>query len=65
MTKKKVKFKGSAVSDHLLLCKHSPSFENFSVLTKENRKFVLELKESLLIMREKHFLNRNIRSAPL
>ena len=38
LTKKKVKPKGSAVSDHLLLCNHSPSFENFSVLTTENKK---------------------------
>ena len=52
LSKKKVKPKGSAVSDHLLLCNHAPSFENFSVLTEENRKFVLELKESLLIMRD-------------
>ena len=37
LTRKKVKPKGSAVSDHLLLCNHSPSFENFSVLTKENK----------------------------
>ena len=37
LTKKKVKPKGSAVSDHLLLCNHSPSFENFSVLTKEKK----------------------------
>ena len=36
LTKKKVKPKGSAVSDHLLLCKHFPPFESFSVLTKEN-----------------------------
>ena len=28
LTKKKVKPKGSAVSHHLLLCNHSPSFEN-------------------------------------
>ena len=34
------------------------------VLTKEN-KFLLELKESFLIMRDKTSLNRNIRSAPL
>ena len=34
----------SATSDHLLLCNHLASFENFSVITKENRKFVLELK---------------------
>ena len=64
LERKKVKPKGSAVSDHLLLCNHSPSFKNFSVLTKENKKFLLELKESLLIMRDKP-LNRNIRSAPL
>ena len=65
LTRKKVKTKGSTVSDHLLLCNHSPSFENFSVLTKENKTFLLELKENLLIMRDKSSLNRNIRSAPL
>ena len=65
LTRKKVKPKGSAASDHLLLCNHSPSFESFSVVTKENKMFLLELKESLLIMRDKHFLNRNIRSSPL
>ena len=32
LTKKKVKPKGIAVSNHLLLCNHSPPFENFSVL---------------------------------
>ena len=64
LTKKKVKPKGSAVSDHLLLCNHPSSFENLSVLTKENRKFVLELKESLLITRDKPSSNRN-RSPPL
>ena len=64
LTRKKVKPKISAVSNHLLLCNHSPSFENFSVLTKEKKKFLLELKESLLIMRDKP-LNRNIRSALL
>ena len=65
LTKKKVKPKGSAVRDHLLLCHHLPSFENFSVLTKENRKYVLKLKKSTLIMRDKPSLNRNTRSAPL
>ena len=56
---------GSAVSDHFLLFKHSPSLENLSVLTEENKKFLLELKETLLIMREKSSLNKNIRSVPL
>ena len=65
LTKKKVKHKGSAVSNCLLLCNKSPSFENFCVLTKKNKKFLLELKESLLIMRDKPSLNRNIRSALL
>ena len=51
LTKKKFKPNGSAVSDHLLLCNHSLFFKCFSVLTKENRKFILELKESLLIMK--------------
>ena len=32
--------KGSAVSDHLLLCNYSPSFERFSMLTKGDIKFV-------------------------
>ena len=57
LTKKKVKPNGSAVSDHLLLCNHSPSFEN--VLTMENKKFLLEQKESLLIMRDKPSLNKH------
>ena len=35
LAKKKVKPKGNAVSDHLLLCNHSPSFKNFSVLKKK------------------------------
>ena len=36
LTKKKLKPEGSAISNHLLLCNHSPSFDSFSVLTKEN-----------------------------
>ena len=39
LTKKKVKLKGSAVCDDLLFCNHSPSFENFSVSTKENNSY--------------------------
>ena len=55
----------SFVADHLLLCNHSASYGNFSILTHENKMFLLELKESLLIMRDKPSLNRNITSAPL
>ena len=65
LTRKKSNPKGTTVRDHLLLYNRSPSFEDFSVLTNENKTFLLEMKESLLIMRDKPFLNRNIRSAPL
>ena len=46
LPKKKVKLKGSAVKDHLLLFNNSLFSESVSLLTKENRKFLLELKES-------------------
>ena len=65
LTRKKAKLKSSTLSDHLLLSNHSPSFENFSVLTMENKKFLLELKENLLAIRDKSSLNINIRSPPL
>ena len=65
LTRKQVEPKNSSVADHLLLCNHSASYDNFSILTRENKKFLLELKESLLIMRDKPSLNRNITSAPL
>ena len=44
---------------------YSPSFESFSMLTKENRKLALKLKESFPIMRDKTSFNRSIRSATL
>ena len=64
LTGKKVKpIKNSAVRDHLLHCNYLPSFDNFSILVHENKKFFLEIKESLLIMRDKPSLN--ISSVPL
>ena len=65
LTRKQVKPKNSSVADHLLPCNHSASYDDFSVLTRENKKFLLELKVSLLIMTDKPSLNRNITSAPL
>lgn len=65
MTKRKLRPNGSSVCDYLLLCNYSPSFDSFSELIKENRTFSLELKESLLITRNKPSLSRNIKSAPL
>ena len=65
LTRKQVKPKKSSVADHLLLCNHSASYDDFSILTRDNSKFLLELKENLLILRDKPSLNRNITSAPL
>ena len=65
LTRKQVKPKNSSMADHLLLCNHSASYNDFSILTRENKKFLLELKESLLIMRDQPSLNRKITSAPL
>ena len=64
-TRKQIKPKNSFVADHLLLCNHAVSYDDFSIQTRENKKFLPELKESLLIMRDKPSLNRNITSAPL
>ena len=61
LTRKRVDPKGSAVSDHLVLWNHSPSFDMFSALIKENNKILLKLKESLLIMKDKASLNKSIR----
>ena len=54
LTGKKVKpSNNSAFFDHLLHCNFVPSFDNFSVLAHENKKYLLEIKESLVIMRDK------------
>ena len=66
LTRIKVKpSNNSAICDDLLHCNFLPSFDNFNVLAHENKKCLLEIKESLLIIREKSSLNRNINSAPL
>ena len=39
-----------SVGDHLLLSNHSASYDNFSILTREGRMLLLELKESLLTL---------------
>ena len=62
LIRKQVKPKNSSVANHLLLCNHSASYDDFSILTRQNKTFLVELKESLLIMRDKQSLNRNITS---
>ena len=65
LTKKQVKPKNSSVFGQLLCCNHSPSYDDFSIVTRENERFFLELKENLLIMGDQPSLNRNITSVPL
>ena len=65
LTKKEVNPKNSTVADHLLFYNHSASYDDFSILTREYKRLLLELKESLLIMIDKPSLNRNITSVPL
>ena len=57
--------KESAICDHLLNCNNIPSFEEFTILTNGNNKFDLEIKESLLIKRDRPILNKTISSAKL
>ena len=66
LTEKRVRNpKKAAVFDHILLNGLDASFEEFMILLKENNRFKLDLKESLLIKRDKPELNRNIYSYPL
>ena len=63
--KKVIPSNNSDISDRFLHCNFLASFNNFRVLAHENKKYLLEIKETLLIMRDKPSLNRNINSAPL
>ena len=55
----------SAIFDHMLLDGHEASFDNFPILSKESNSSKLQLKESLLISRDKPILSKNIYSFPL
>ena len=63
---KKVKLSAkSSIRDHLLFCNNDPLFDYFTILAQETNKFLLEIKESLLIKRDKPILSKNISSVPL
>ena len=51
--------KGSAIHNHLLNCNNILSFEDFTILTNGNKKFNLEIKESLLIKQDRPILKKN------
>ena len=57
--------KDSASCHHLLNLNYSPTFEDFSVLCHENKKYLLELKEKPHAIRDRSSMNREVRSAPL
>ena len=50
--------------DRLLFCNHNPLFADFTILTRRTVKFLLEIKESLLVKCDKPILNKNISSGP-
>ena len=61
LTEKKVKIdknKLMAIQEYLLCCNYSPSFEDFSFLTRESNDFKLKIMESLLIAHDKAILNK-------
>ena len=64
LTGKRVEFKPSTVSDHLLLHNHDGDFTEFTILCRDNNGFRL-LKESILISRNSPVLNKDTASIPL
>ena len=64
LTGKRVEFKPSTVSDHLLLHNHDSDFTEFTILCRDNNGFRL-LKESILISRNSPVLNKDTASIPL
>ena len=49
----------------IMVTYHDPSFDDFIILAQGTNKFLLEIKESLLIKRDKPILNKSISSALL
>ena len=47
LIRKQVKPKNDSIADHLLLCNHSASYDDFSIITCESESFLLRLKECL------------------
>ena len=54
----------SSIRDHLLECENNPSFDKFTVLAHGNKKYLVDIKESLLIKRDQPVLKK-ISSATL
>ena len=55
----------TSVRDHMLVCDHKVVHEDFKFLGNESNRYLLELKESLFIKRDKPSLNKNLYSQEL
>ena len=55
----------TAVRQHTLNTGHNVSFSDFSILAYADSKFLLEIKQSLFILRDNPAINKNLRSVPL
>ena len=67
-TNKKLKWnksKSTAVLEHCVECSHSNDISNFEIIGRADSNFHCQLKESILIMRDKPVLNNNVTSTPL
>ena len=52
----------TSVRDHMLDCNHVVAWDDFKVLGRESNHWLLEIKESLFIKRDRPSLNKNIYS---
>ena len=57
--------KESLIRGHLLQYDINPSFDDITILAHGNKKYLLEIKESLFIKRDQLVLNKNTSSATL
>ena len=55
----------TSARDHMLVCDHKVVHEDFKFLGNESNRYLLELKESLFIKRDRPSLNKNLYSQEL
>ena len=55
----------TSMRDHMLDCNHMVAWDDFKVLGRESNHWLLEIKESLFIKRDRPSLNKNIYSQEL
>ena len=64
LTFRKVKpSKETVIRDHLLNCNNIPSFDEFTALAHGHHQYIIQIKESLLIKRDRLRIYKNISSA--